>query len=88
MVELRACCTEYQVNAVELKDYLDRAEDSTFLHVLLDAGVDPFKVPPALRIRVRVKWGPGCLIRVHSQVGHFIPGPNLMYERVRIKVRG
>ena len=37
-----------------------------------------------VRVRVRVKWGAGCLIRVHSRVGHFTPGPTL---RVRVRVR-
>ena len=31
-----------------------------------------------VRIWVRVKWEPGCLMRVHSQVGHFTPGPTLV----------
>ena len=53
---------------------------------------EPFKLSVCFlvfawfRVRVRVKWGPGCLIRVHSQVGHFTPGPTSLV-RVRVRVR-
>ena len=33
------------------------------------------RVRVRVRARVRVRWGPGCLNREHSQIGHFTPGP-------------
>ena len=55
------------------------AADVSFWITGLWLGLGLCQLPVRVRVRVRVKRGAGCLIRVHTQVGRFTPGPTLMY---------